>query len=211
MSIVLIAAVVMIKGKVSGREFAPSHFETREFTFYEIPLFHLQITPIGRKNTTGPLERQLRANGWITVPRGQNATDWHLVTLWRGPIGGDAVASLLTRELQLRGPSGPFWPSWNSDYPQRASKLWPTVQRLASRELYLLIPEMLQIVRSLPGDDDATTTAALIDQWLIAQYTGLIRDLRDAGRNRLADELLGEAIGDYPRSPELGELIDGDR
>lgn len=206
LSLFLVGAVVAIKGNVSGTEFAPSHFQTRDFAFYEIPFFHIQITPITRKNTTGAVQRQLRAKGWITVPRGKKPTQWHLVSLSRGPTATPAVAGLLSDQMQIQDSTNPFWVGWNSDHPNRASVLWPTVQQLAERELYVLIPELFQMARTLPGKDNAAEMTAAIDRWLIGQYVGLVKDLRDADRGVLADELLAEAIRDYPSSPELADL-----
>lgn len=206
LSVALVSVVVAIKGYVSGTEFAPSHFQTREFSFYEIPFLHVQITPISRKNTSGAISRQLRAKSWITSPRGQKPTVWHLVALYRGPTGTSAVAELLTGELQIEDSKGLFWEQWNLDHPKRASVLWPIVQRLAERELYVIVPELLQLARTTPGDDDATLLAAEIDRWLIEQYSGLVKDLRDANRSVLAEEMLAEALADYPNSPELAAL-----
>lgn len=199
--------MILIKGSVSGTEFAPSHFQTREFSFYEIPIVHLQITPIHRSTTTNTVTTQIRTKGWIQVPRGQQPDQWHLVRLSRGPSTTPAIASLLTDELELSVAGGtPFWKSWNADHPNRAAVLWPVVQRLSDRELYLMIPELLMLARSQPGNDDGQLLAEAIDTWLIEQYVGLIGDLRDADRTTLADQMLAEAIRDYPDAPQLAAL-----
>ncbi|MCO8121726.1 hypothetical protein NHH03_08260 [Stieleria sp. TO1_6] len=202
----LMAGVILVKGHVTGSEFAPSHFQTRDFSFYEIPFLHLQITPIRRNVATDPTARQIRGASLITVPRGKPPTTWHLVELWRGPTGTPAIAGLLTAELGLEGSQGLFWKQWNQQFPARASVLWPVVQRLAQRELYLLVPELLQLARSQRGGDDATELAAAIDAWLIEQYSELIVDLRAAKRTELADELLQEAVTDYPEASQLDSL-----
>ncbi len=53
----IIAAVVMVlvlvgvtltRGHVTGVEFASSHFQLRKFEFYQLPVVHLQISPIWR-------------------------------------------------------------------------------------------------------------------------------------------------------------------
>jgi hypothetical protein len=200
------ATLVAIKGNVRGTEFAPSHFQTREFSFYEIPGLSLQITPIRRSNSTSPLATQIRTKGWIHVPRGRQPDAWHLVRLSRGPSTTPAVASLLVDAMDVGLPDDAFWKDWNRDHPGRAAALWPIVQRLAARELYVLIPELMALARSLPGADDRQTLAAAIDDWLIAQYAALVVDLRDADRSALADELLSESLQDYPEAPQLVEL-----
>lgn len=206
LSLFLVGAVVVFKGHVSGTEFAPSHFQTREFSFYEVPFLHIQITPIDRKNITGPVARQILAKSWINVPRGTPPVDWHLVVLYRGPTGTPAVAGLLIDELALQESGNAFWKRWNTDHPQRASVLWPTVQLLAQRELYILIPELMHLARSLPGNDNAVELQADVDVWLIGQYASLVKDLREADRAVLADEMLAEALSDYPSSAELADL-----
>ncbi|WP_182866063.1 hypothetical protein [Stieleria mannarensis] len=206
LSLFLVATVVAIKGNVSGTEFAPSHFQTRQFSFYEIPFLHLQITPITRRDSTGPLARQIRAKGWITVVRGKKPSGWHLVSLRRGPTSTPAVAGLLTDTMQLQDSGSPFWVSWNNDHPNRASVLWPTVQRLAERELYVMLPELFQLARTLPGQDNAAELTAAVDRWLVDQYVMLVNDLRDADRADLADDLLAEARRDYPASQQLADL-----
>lgn len=206
LTVFLVAAVMMIKGRVSGTEFSPSHFQTRDFFFYEIPYLHVQLTPIRRSNSTGSFTLQIRAKSWINVPRGVPPSNWHLVTLWRGPTEIPAVASLLVRELELPESGGLFWENWNTDHPNRASVLWPLVQRLADRELYVLVPELMLLARTLPGDDDADKLAAVANQWVVDQYVGLVNDLRDADRGVLADDLLDEAISDFPLSKVLTAL-----
>ena len=196
----------MIQGSVSGTEFAPSHFETRRFSFYEIPFLHIQITPIKRTLITDGVSRQLRTKSLVSVPRGRKPTTWHLVSLSRGPAGTPADAALLADALTVSGPNGLFWRQWNSDFPNRAAVLWPIVQRLAQRELYVLIPELMQLARSGTDADDGSAMSQEIDRWLINQYAGLIKDLRDAQQAELANEMLQEARRDYPQSERLADL-----
>ncbi len=200
------AMLVAIKGNVRGTEFAPSHFQTRQFSFYEIPGLSWQITPIRRSNSTAPLTTQIRTKGWINVPRGRQPDSWHLVRLSRGPSTTPAVASLLVDAMKVGLPNQAFWRRWNRNHPGHAAVLWPIVQQLAERELYVLIPELMALARSFPGQDDPTMLAIAIDDWLIDQYAGLVVDLRAADRPTLAGELLDEALRDYPRAPPLVEL-----
>lgn len=206
LAILLVSSIVLVKGSVSGTEFSPSHFQTRDFSFYEIPYLNLQITPISRSNTTSAVASHLRTSAYIKTPRGKPPADWQLVTIARGPTSTPAVASLLVQALDLKNGTDPFWIGWNKDHPNRAATLWPVVQKLAGRELYILIPELLELARTLPGNDDGTALADVIDQWLPNQYVDLIGDLRQADRQTLADDLLAEALSDYPNSAALAAL-----
>ena len=54
-SLIMVAVLfllIRLQGHVRGVEFAPTHFQQREFSFFEIPLIHVQITPIRRSATT---------------------------------------------------------------------------------------------------------------------------------------------------------------
>lgn len=204
MTVILVGGFVLFKGNVSGYEFAPSHFQTREFSFYEIPYLEIQISPIRRSVVNDKLARQLRTQSLVTIPRGRKPNTWHLVSLRRGPTLTPALASLLVDSMRIGGLSGNlYWVSWISDHPNRAAVLWPTVQQLAERELYVLIPELLELARSFPGDDDAASFQTAADELLVGQYVSLIADLRLADRAPLAEELLREALQDYPDAERL--------
>lgn len=202
----LVGIVVFIKGSVSGTEFSPNHFQTRDFSFYEIPILSVQITPVSRKNTTGKTASHLRTSSLITAPRGKQPDDWQLVSISRGPSSTPAHAALLTQALELQNENGFFWIEWNKANPNRAAVLWPVIQRLARRELYVLIPELMELARSLSGDDDGELLSAAVDPWLEGQYVELVKDLREADRTPLADELLVEMLADYPDSADLKKL-----
>ncbi|TWU56890.1 hypothetical protein Poly51_28080 [Rubripirellula tenax] len=190
--------VIRTQGYVSGSEFSPSHFQKRDFSFYEIPLIHLQITPIKRSGTTPETAVYLRQTGLIPAATG-NPDVWHLVTIQRGLTGRTpADAQLLTDQLELNTGSNPYWKQWCTDHPKLARELWPTIQKLADRELYILMPRMLEIAQNQPSIEALQTE---IDKYLKREYAGLIADLKETGRNDLAEALRQEASRDYPGDP----------
>jgi hypothetical protein len=197
--------VIRTQGYVSGVEFAPSHFQTRDFNFYEIPLLHLQITPIHRKVRTGKTANYLRQKSLIPATAGPAET-WHLVSLSRGLTGKTAAdASYLVDQLQLGGAGNEFWRQWSIDHPSKAALVWPTIQKLADRELYVLIPALMELISS-DGKSTQQSGEALqtdIDQYLQEQYISLIRDMTAANRGPLAAALLAEARSDYPDNQDF--------
>lgn len=202
MSLVMWVAV-RTQGHVSGQEFSPSHFQVREFHFYEIPLLHVQITPIKRSSQTPTAARYLQQKSLIASPAGP-PTSWHLVHLTRGltgPTPGDA--GLLVEQLSLEPTGKSYWRQWSGDHPAQAQLLWPVVQRLAERELYLLIPALLEIAQQ---EQPAAELKANIARYLRQEYHDLVRDLRAAGRDALAEQLLSEALADYPDDQPLQRL-----
>ena len=199
--VLFLAGVVAIFGRVSGREFSPTHFETRSFWFVEIPLLQLQVMPIRRTSQVSRLSTYLATSGLINRPQGPPA-QWHLVELGRFAAQRPADAKLLSDFLEhRRGVSSIgelYWHQWSTEHPELAAILWPEVQKLAERELYLLIPELFQIAELA---DSADTFAADLHTALSHGYARLIRDLDAAGQTELAESFRRDAVRDYPEDP----------
>jgi len=206
--VVVLAAVLLFFGRVAGREFAPTHFQTRSFSYLEIPLLKLQITPIRRITESSPLAAYLQTAGFVQRPQGP-PTQWHLIEVHRaGSPTSLADAELLTEFLEHyrfdgTGRADLYWHAWSTDHPALAAVLWPKVQRLAERELYLLIPELFRIADRASAADPL---ARAIDEYLQAGYAGLIADLRSDGKTELAESLKQEAIADYPDDTRWQQL-----
>ncbi|MGB7345084.1 MAG: hypothetical protein WBD20_12795 [Pirellulaceae bacterium] len=199
----LIFFIVYTQGHVSGREFAPSHFQSRQFSFYEIPLLHIQITPIRRQSKVLPVATYVRQSSLISSPTGEPET-WHLVHLTRGLSGTTpADAQLLIDQLEMYGEKDTFWRKWSIDHPQHAAVLWPVVQRLAQRELYVLIPMVMELAQKEMPVEVMTDK---MNDLMRRQYRLLITDMRAADRGELAQMLLDEALSDYPNDAELRKL-----
>lgn len=194
--------VIRIQGHVAGKEFSPGHFQQRSFDFFEIPLIHLQVTPINRSSATSSAANYIRQKNLISVPAGQ-PNDWHLVTITRGisdPVPADA--QLLTDQLAHETGDG-FWRKWSESHPQQAATLWPLVQKLAQRELYVLIPRLLELAHQSTASPDFE---ARLHAYLREEYAALVAEARRAERPELASDLLQEGLADYPGDATLREL-----
>lgn len=185
--------LIRTTGYVEGEEFSPTHFRSRTFSFYEIPLIHWQITPIHRKPTTPTTAVTLTQRKLVESPPGEPSV-WHLVWIRRG--ANDVInddADLLMSQLRYRADGTAYWKKWTNDHPQLAKELWPTIATLSQRELYILMPRLFEMVRRV---DDPLVVRSLIGGYLQTEYAGLIGDMRAAGQNALADELAFEANQD---------------
>src|SRR6056297_1818481 len=195
--------VILTQGHVSGEEFSPTHFQQRRFSFYEIPLLHLQITPIRRTGTTSNTARYVRQSGMIPTPKGPPST-WHLVSISRGLTGTTPDdAQLLIDQLELDGQNADHWRDWSRQHKPEAKVLWQEIAKLANRELYLLMPPIFELAQQ---GDSAAQLQQRIDRRLQREYRELILDMRAADRSTLADQLLTEALQDYPQDPSLQKL-----
>ncbi len=209
---VVLGLVIRTQGFVRGSEFAPSHFVRRSFSFYEIPLVRWQITPIRRTDDTPPAATFIKTKLLKKVPKG-TASDWHLVSLSRGISGTtNADANFLLAQLKFgdqgNGNSDPYWVDWSKQNPKHAAILWPIVQRLAERELYIFIPMVFATAES--GGKSPTELQKAIDDQLAKEYVYLIRDMREAGKLTIAATLLSEALADYPNHPNLKHLAENE-
>lgn len=190
--------IIRIQGPVTGREFNPDDFRQRDFSFYEIPILRLQITPIRRRSSTPETAQFLRRESLI-VPRSRETNRWDLVKISRG-ISGEipADAGLLVDQLSLRRDGDGYWQTWSERHPEHARRFWPVVQRLSRRELYLLLPPLFEMAQN---EGTAEELAEAIREHLRQQYRDLIADMREAGRAELAEALLREATEDFPEAP----------
>lgn len=196
--------VIRIQGHVSGEEFSPIDFQQRRFSFYEIPLIHVQITPIRRVGTTTDTARYLRRHSLLATPP-RTAATWHLVRIGRRVVRSTAGdAELLTEQLSFRRDGEPHWKRWSEEHPDRAQVFWPVIQKLAVRELYILMPELFERAQR---STSAGGLRASIVRYLGHEYRRLVEEMRAAGREGLAEQLSREAAEDYPE--RAGEATSG--
>ncbi len=192
----ILLVATLLAGRVTGREFSPTNFTCRTFTFWEIPLFHLQVSAINRSPDSSTLANFLLAKNHIQVPPAA-PKKWDLIEISRGLTSVTlADAEILTSYLELNSVSkGIVWQQWSVDHPQAAAVLWPHVHRLAMQDLYLLTPELFAIAEQ---ETDPVKLAANIDAWLRNAYLDLAKDLEAADRPDLAKGVLQDALAHYP-------------
>jgi len=209
--VLFVGVAIWSQGRVRGSEFAPSHFQTRQFSFWEVPLLHLQLTPIQRTASSLPTARYLRANQLVTSTPGP-PTEWHLVRLARGvtpSVSSDAQILVQHLQLQADGSAPRFWEAWSRDHPQLAKAFWPRIQRLAERELYLLMPPLLQLARDAGrSNGDASPLGAALDREIRRTTLSLADDLAKADRIPFAREILHAAVAEAPDDPALQAALD---
>lgn len=183
-------------GRVTGREFSASSFEQRDFTFYRIPWLHWQVTPVWHDDCQVELTAELQRNGLID--ESLTAADWRVA--WVRLVGSrrESDVAILTRYLDDDG-LGSAWVKWTVDHPQLASHFWPTVQRAARLEAYLLIPDLFDLAGAA---DDPQEFQQRLDRSFRQLLAGLADDLTAAGDTQHAARLRqAEAeLADNPQS-----------
>lgn len=204
--IFFIGGAILMQGGVHGTEFSPTHFQTRTFSFREVPLLHLQLTPIRRSAGTANAASYLRAKNLIQVPPG-SPIEWHLVRMSRGISTGDpADAEILVKHLSLDVGGDVYWKKWSTAHPELAQVLWPRIQLLAKRELYVLMPDLFELAKTAPSSTEAFTEQ--LDRLIRESTLRLAADMNEAGRTELARDLLAEGLEDYPNDADLQAALD---
>ncbi len=135
----------LLFGQVSGEEFAPDTFERRSYTYFELPVVRVQVTPVWRTVHRPQLEQALVDGRYIASqsPPGR----WDLaVSVRLGQIWREGDAHILTRYLDAWNVEGELhWLEWTTSNPARARIFWPEIARLAQQELYLFMPELFAL------------------------------------------------------------------
>lgn len=152
---VISAIVIGLFGRVQGVEFCPQKFTLQEFSYYQVPLLGWQITPVtfspsGRGN--GPLSGYLRQQKLL----GKVASElrWDIVQIFSAGTANQAGdAEILVKYLEQPGAVGTEnWLAWtkNTEHAELVRVFWPVIAKLADRELYILMPDLFDFIRSAP-------------------------------------------------------------
>lgn len=145
---VVLLLVTFAIGSVSGTEFNPQTFERRWFSFYEIPLVRLQVTPLWRVGANGDVEDLVIAQKYVTPPP-KAPEQWELISLVRRNYKQPPTdVQILVRYLDANDEDrDSYWTQWSIKHPEMAALLWPEAARLARLEQYVLLPPLFELAR----------------------------------------------------------------
>lgn len=191
----LLALIVAIFGRVTGVEFSPDTFESREFRYFEIPILGVQVYPIRRTSSSDTFCKYLIDSKFITP---QNADDprWDLVSVRRTDLV-ETDAALLNTYLK---DGWDYWKEWSTANPEMAKVLWPEVARLARQRMYLLVPDLMACAQA---SADATELRQRIDQRIADRYLAIAVAQHQQGKPELAVPMLAEALRYQPAREDL--------
>lgn len=196
MSLLLLGFIGWAGSGVSGREFAPTHFQIRSFDLREVPWLGWQVGGVKRTVVINSTSQYLIANKWLNVPK-TVPQRWDLVQI-NHDLGSIDTAdpSILTAYLEGHGSHGIDWEQWSKDHPQAAAVLWPLVQQMAIDHLYLLLPQVFDLARQ---HTDGIELQQSLDDFLASELPSFAEDLQHAGRGPQAIAALQSAIARDPQ------------
>lgn len=161
--LLMLLAIGVSMGSVSGVEFSPDDFSRRSFSYTRLPI--VKWTLVKKRYQEYELKLDLVGDGWISA---RPVTTWHLVSenqVDRQPTESDA--RFLVDLLDLRCPEdfSNIWIQWNEKYPDFAKLFWPIIAQLARDELYLAIPEFVELALQLDRLQDQLDDTEMISDF----------------------------------------------
>ena len=187
----LISVATVMFGAVHGTEFCPQTFERRSYSYYELPLVRIQITGERHEDVTGDTEKSITTNNWIT-PDATAKKDWHVLVGSRGTrLRRPGDAGILMQYLDAaQDGNDRRWLRWSDDNKQLAAALWPAVQRLALRDMYLFVPDLFDLAKQI---DDPSQLQRELDLLVAQKLAHLAQRLTALGKKAEADQVLEDA------------------
>jgi hypothetical protein len=200
-AILLLFLATITFGAVHGTEFCPQTFERRSYSYYELPLVHIQMTGERHDDLTGDTEKHVTSNKYVTPVVG--IKDWHVLVGSRGTRKrrpGDA--GILMQYLDAEDSSNVYrWIRWSEENDNLAKVLWPAVQRVALHDMYIFMPDLFDLAKSV---NDQTKLQQQLDQFVAGKLLILGRRMIE-GKNPAAVKVLDEALTLDPASEQLKE------
>lgn len=181
-------------GQVEGTEFAPDTFEHRHYTYYELPIVRLKITPVWRTTSRSDFAQNLVNNKYV-IPVTPPAR-WDLVSAYRrGRKWREGDAEILQEYLNAVGESSQYWAEWSDREPKLAAVFWPEVAKAARTDLYILVPDLFEIAAA---SSDPTRLAADLNALLARRYEELAEVEMELDHYRAAERFFTTALSYEP-------------
>jgi len=182
-------------GHVSGEEFAPDTFERRLYSYFELPVVRLQVTPVRRMVSTSRLASRLAESKYL--PTSNPPRRWDFVRSMRlGQPWREGDALILTQYLDTWSGGGDLhWLDWTYDHPELAKILWPAVAKLAQQELYLFTPDLFALAAE---QTEAQAFEGALKRLLGRKYEELAQLEYALGNYAAAVRFFDESLGYEP-------------
>ena len=199
----LFSFLVFSFGRVDGTEFSPHQFSRRNFTYYQIPIVQLQITPVVRSSPTHDLEDYLSRQK-ILVPA-TTANRWDPINTYSGSAQINGDAKILCNYLDTTNSHREFvWLDWTKDEKneKKIGPFWSAVHQAANLNAYFVIPSLFQVAKK-PLDAEAFETE--LHNVARQQYFDAATDYASVNESDIAEKLFAAAREHEVESRENAE------
>lgn len=175
-----VVAATSFFGQIGAQEFSPDNFTRRTYTYYQIPLTGIQVTPTSMLTGASELETYLANQKLIPPPTGSTPR-WDMIRD-HSSLASQApgAASILTTYLDIRQPDDNLiWLKWSKEHPDEAKILWPMVTELAREGWYHALPDLFNFALGTP---DPMTFQEELDKLVATRYFTEGELLRQQGK-----------------------------
>lgn len=191
--IVLVGTLLF--GQVSGEEFAPDTFERRMYSYFELPVVRVKVTPVWRSVSRPELEQTLVDSKYIAVHSPPRRWDF-IASSSLGETLREGDAHILSQYLDAwSGEDKSHWLHWTASHPAAATIFWPEIAKLAQQELYLFTPELFELAAE---QTDVQVFRSDLKQILARKYEELAQVETELKNFAAAVRFYTEALGYEP-------------
>lgn len=193
--------VVYTYGEISGQEFSPDLFQRRTFSYYELPVLKVQISPIVRLPQPTPVESFLATKTYVT-PVKTSTPRWDLVKAQRSDkVFREDDAAILCVYLDMRTNGGKFhWEVWSDAHPELAKVFWKGVSEVVRNQLYTFLPDLVRLATKTEDADELQTE---VDGLLVEKYRRLAEWQQQQNNHAIAVEIFTAALDHAPNDEKL--------
>ena len=140
---------VLAFGQVRGQEFSPDTLALRRFSYTQIPLINLQVTPPNRSMINSPLTKYWKQQGFDESGGSNPSTRWDVVIAVGSRLNYVGDADLIRAYLVSENDDGDNpWVVWSEENPKLARVIWPEVLKAIRNRQYVAIPRMLEMAKT---------------------------------------------------------------
>jgi hypothetical protein len=199
--VLLVSVATYLFGAVHGTEFCPQTFERRSYSYYELPIVRVQITGEKHDDLTGATELHVTSQKLI-APLTAAKKDWHVLVGSRGTrVRRPGDAGILMQYLDaMEGGNYHRWVRWSEEHDQLAKVFWPGVQQFALRELYVFMPDLFDLTKTV---SDPVALKQAIDTLLAQKLLLLAQRHSEQNDSAAAIKALDEALALDPENAEI--------
>jgi hypothetical protein len=144
-TVTIVFLALLSSSFVEGEEFSPDDFSRRQFDYVQLPWLKWVLKGIEYRDVSSDIEKSLVSEGWISTTPAKN---WHLCREFYGSQPAECDARFLVDLLNLKSQKPEFvyyWQEWNENHPDLAKIFWPMIADVARDEMYLIVPELMQL------------------------------------------------------------------
>ncbi|ADB16781.1 hypothetical protein Psta_2107 [Pirellula staleyi DSM 6068] len=195
-------------GTQSGIEFCPQTFEQRAYSQIKIPLIGIAVSQRHYSDVSSAFQAFVKTKTYLPfVP--VNAKVWQVVHGQSGPfVTAHSDCEILLRYFTaLDSNKQSVWEQWSEAHPELAKKFWPVVSKMAENDLYIQIPDIMDLAQ-----DQATLGVKEFEAQLGSELARILLEeallLQEYEDHAAAIQLLKEGLLYTPDNAAMKKALD---